>query len=117
MRRLPERWRRDRLKEKPLGWFVNVALLTAVAVVFCGSPPVVGQTEPLTLTLSAPQICETGHVGEALGSHITEGGSRQISRYGWRIMAGPAGEIDVDWAVRGGVAPYTLTIDGETQDR
>ena len=114
-------WRR-RPEERLFGWFVSGALLTAVAVVFCGggfggSPPAVGQIEPLRLTLSAPQICETGHVGEALGSHITEGGSRQIRRYGWRIVTNPVGEIDVGWTVRGGVAPYTLTIDGETQDR
>ena len=45
-------------------WFAIATAITAVVVVFCGgglggSEPVGGQTEPLTLTLSAPPICET----------------------------------------------------------
>lgn len=54
------------LEEQPLGWFASASLLTAVVVVFCGggfggSPPIEGQTEPLTLTLSAPEVCEASH--------------------------------------------------------
>ena len=48
----------------------------------------------LSLTLSAPDICETDHGFQ-----------------GWRI-----GETPVTWEVTGGKGPYTLDIDGETRD-
>ena len=48
----------------------------------------------LSLTLSAPDICETDHGFQ-----------------GWKI-----GETPVTWKVTGGKGPYTLDIDGETRD-
>ncbi len=48
----------------------------------------------LSLTLSAPDICETDHGFQ-----------------GWRI-----GETPVTWKVTGGKGPYALDIDGETRD-
>ena len=48
----------------------------------------------LTLTLSAPDICETDYGFQ-----------------GWRI-----GETPVTWKVTDGKGPYTLEIDGETRD-
>ena len=56
------RWSRPPTSQT--NWFAIATAIAAVAVVFCGgglggSEPIVGQTEPLTLTLSAPQICET----------------------------------------------------------
>ncbi len=48
----------------------------------------------LSLTLSAPDICETDHGFQ-----------------GWRI-----GETPVTWKVTGGKGPYTLAIDDETRD-
>ena len=75
------------------------------------------ETTALTLTLSAPEICETergrGYAGQVFvydddGKAI---GTRDIST-GWDDVA----EIPVRWGVTGGTAPYTLVIDNETRD-
>ena len=98
-------------------WFALATAITAVAVVFCGgglggSEPVGGQTELLTLTLSAPQICETTPGGEAFGVRLDSSGRSEHYSVGWFVP----GEAEVRWMVSGGVAPYALTIDGETRD-
>ena len=105
------------LESRSPAWFVSGALLTAVAVVFCGgglggSPPVGGQTEPLRLTLSAPQICETTPSMKVVGGRIDAHGRSEIYTIGWRLP----GEVEVAWAVNGGSGPYTLTIDSEMRD-
>lgn len=105
------------LESRSPAWFVSVSLLTVVAVVFCGSglgssPPVVGQTEPLRLTLSAPQICETTPSVKGVGGRIDAHGRSEIYTIGWRVP----GEVEVAWAVSGGSGPYSLTIDGDTRD-
>ena len=108
---------REQLEERSFGWFVSVALLTAVAVVFCGggfsgSPPVVGQVEPLRLTLSAPEICETEEATLRSGHVWDWGKDEAVSRiWGWRHNL-----MYVDWTVSGGEPPYTLTIDEESRD-
>ena len=110
------------LESRSPAWFVSVSLLTAVVVVFCGgglggSPPVGGQIEPLTLTLSAPQICETTPARGASASRLRQNAAGEwTERYseflGWFAVA----EVDLAWEIRGGVEPYRLTIDGETRD-
>ena len=110
------------LESRSPAWFVSVSLLTAVVVVFCGgglggSPPVGGQTEPLTLTLSAPQICETtpaqGYADSVLRQDADGNWTKRVSVFaGWFGVA----EVDVNWMVSGGTGPYRLTIDGETRD-
>ena len=98
-------------------WFAIATAITAVVVVFCGgglggSEPVGGQTEPLTLTLSAPQICETTPSVKGVGGRIDAHGRSETYTIGWRLQ----GEVEVAWAVDGGSGPYALTIDGETRD-
>ena len=127
--KLPPRRREDvvqdwirQLESRSPAWFVSVSLLTAVVVVFCGgglggSPPVVGQTEPLTLTLSAPQICETTPARGASASRLRQNAAGEwTERYdeflGWFWVA----TMDVNWTVSGGAGPYRITIDGETRD-
>lgn len=112
---------RGRLEERSFGWFVSVALLTAVAVVFCGggfggSPPVVGQTEPLALALSAPQICETGPAKGYSGSNLRQDAEGNWIRFDAFVGYFGHAEVDVGWEVSGGTGPYRLTIDGETRD-
>ena len=58
--------------------------------------------EPLTLTLSAPRICEAQH---------PRGGS--AGAIGWWYW-GAEGTEEVAWQTSGGDAPYTVTIAGET---
>ena len=104
---------RERLEERSFGWFVSASLLTAAVVVFCGgSPPVVGQTEPLRLALSAPQICETTPAEQAHEGVLDEHGELVAVPFGWRNP----GTVRVAWTVSGGVAPYRLTIDGQMRD-
>ena len=109
------RWPRPQAPQT--NWFAIATAIAAVVVVFCGggfggSPPVVGQTEPLTLALSAPQICETTPSVKGVGGRIDAHGRSEIYTIGWRLP----GEVEVAWAVNGGSGPYTLTIDGETRD-
>ena len=103
-------------------WFAIATAIAAVAVVFCGgglgsSEPIVGQTEPLTLTLSAPQICETkpaqGYADSVLRQDAEGNWTKRVSVFaGWFGVA----EVDVAWTVSGGAAPYRLRIDGERRD-
>ena len=91
-------------------------------VVFCGgglggSEPVGGQTEPLTLTLSAPQICETtparGYADSVLQQDADGNWTKRVSVFaGWFGVA----EVDVAWTISGGTEPYRITVDGETRD-
>lgn len=110
------------LESRSPAWFVSVSLLTAVVVFFCGggfggSSPVVGQTEPLMLTLSAPQICETtpaqGFADPVLRQDADGNWTKRVSVFaGWFLVA----EVDVAWTVTGGTGPYRITIDDETRD-
>lgn len=72
--------------------------------------------EPLTLTLRAPEICETERARNVGGWELrtNEEGARvrEFVSAGWRVFA----ETPVRWRVDGGAPPYTLTIDGERRD-
>ncbi|MCY3922389.1 MAG: hypothetical protein OXG27_08340 [Chloroflexi bacterium] len=124
-----------RLRARDVASFVVVATVVAVVVVVVGRELGIGreaaavrdgagaqavaersETE-LTLTLSAPDICETergwGYEGE-VWVYDDEGeiiGTRSITR-GWANIA----EIPVRWEVTGGKGPYTLVIDNEKRD-
>ena len=73
--------------------------------------------EPLTLTLSAAEICETtqpqGYSGASLRWDDTkEDWVVEFHPDGWFGV----GETPVAWQISGGVQPYTLVIDSETRD-
>ena len=73
-------------------------------------------TEPLTLTLSAPEICETTQARGYSGSRQwqDEDGNWVVESYSTGFD--DVGETAVTWSAGGGVPPYTLVIDGETRD-
>ncbi len=114
------RWSRPQAPQP--NWFAIATAITAAVVVFCGgglggSEPVGGQTEPLTLALSAPQICETTPASGASASRLRQNADGEwTERYdeflGWFRVA----EVDVAWTISGGTEPYRITIDGETRD-
>lgn len=108
---------------RDLALFAVLSAVTAIAVLVsaselcaCGpqraSSAAGGQPEPLTLTLSGPQVCETDPGYEALGSILHRNGRREVYSIGWTTPA----EVEVSWEVSGGSVPYTLTIDGESRD-
>ena len=72
--------------------------------------------EPLTLSLSAPEVCETKAARRYGSSQLrtNEDGVRvrQSVTIGWNAEV----ELPVGWQVGGGTPPYTLVIDGETRD-
>ena len=77
----------------------------------------VAEAETLSLTLSAPEICETERgIG---GDHATilydDEGNRTGSKSEYLGHFNVA-ETPVKWRVMGGTGPYTLVIDGETRD-
>ena len=74
-------------------------------------------TEPLTLTLSAPEICETAQsqawgTAAVLWDDDKEDWVVKRNLIGWFGV----GETPVAWRAAGGAPPYTLVIDGETRD-
>ena len=72
--------------------------------------------EPLALTLSAPEVCETLPAQEYAGGRVyqDEEGNWQVewTSSGWTGV----NEVRVTWTASGGAAPYTLQIDGEPRD-
>lgn len=109
------RWPRPQAPQT--NWFAIATAIAAITVVFCGSglggsSPVGGQTEPLTLVLSAPQTCETTPAEQAHDGVLDEHGELVAVPFGWQNL----GTVRVAWTVSGGVAPYRLTIDGQTRD-
>ena len=73
--------------------------------------------EPLTLTLSAPDICETTQAQGYSGATVRWDGTKEdwaveYHSDGWFGV----GETPVRWQASGGSSPYTLVIDGETRD-
>lgn len=74
-------------------------------------------TEPLTLTLSAAEICETtpaqGYSGAAM---VWNEETQDWGVKSYKTGYDDVGETAVTWSVGGGTAPYTLVIDGEKRD-
>ena len=136
---MQDHWRRLSLRK--MSRFVAVAAIVAVVGVMIGREAGIGrqtgasvapspadeaasvpqqqsdETAALTLTLSAPEICETERGRSYSGDELVfddDGkaiGTRDIST-GWDGVS----EIPVGWEVTGGTAPYTLVIDHETRD-
>ena len=81
------------------------------------------QEHALTITLEAPEICETmralGYASyravrddDGVTQRNSDGTAKHESVSSWARVA----EVEVSWSVSGGAAPYTLMIDGETRD-
>ena len=133
--------RMRQLRPRDVALFVAVAAIVAVLGVVIGRELGVGQqtgasvapaqsdqsapaspqqsedASPITLTLSAPEICETER-GEGVAGqewvYDDQGeivGTRSVGA-GWANVA----EIPVFWEVSGGSGPYTLVIDNEPRD-
>ena len=115
MRRIAERTQEIQPRQAAL--FLAVAALAAAAVYFGAREVTRGQTNPLTLTLTAAsQICET-----TPSQGYVRGVSYQDSEGNWVSETHSTGwdnvsETPVTWVVSGGMPPYTLMIDGETRD-
>jgi len=77
-------------------------------------PTTAQPTSPLTLTLSAPEICETKRAqGFARqGCSLDDDGVLRPNGPFWASV----GEVPVRWQVSGGTGPYTLIIDNEARD-
>ncbi len=75
--------------------------------------------EPLTITLTAPDVCEVHRPQQSIHTVIhaeDDAGNRPaptITRY-WAWDAG--GSMEVSWEVSGGEPPYYLLINGEAYD-
>ena len=73
-------------------------------------------TDPLTLTLSPPEVCETttGYHVEAIDvGWVEDDGPKndgEVIDTWWEEIA----EVEVGWTITGGAPPYTLTLDDET---
>lgn len=109
------------LQPKQSAWFVSTIAVTALVVLFCGQQAGLGDDsaagDPLTLSLSAPQICETRPAQGASSSRLgQDSGGNWTRRYSVFLGYFGVGETAVDWSVKGGEGPYTLVIDGETRD-
>ena len=111
----------SRIRLRDLALFVVVSGVVAVAAVFAaredgvGGGAAVAEVEPLTLT-TRTQICETERARQRGSSQLrtNEHGVRvrESVTIGWFSET----ELPVRWHVRGGMAPNTLVIDGESRD-
>ena len=128
----------SQLKIRDLALFVMVASVAALVVVIVGREAGLGQqagagiepigdasgsatqqqesegdatTEPLSVTLSGPEICET-EPGLGGSSSRLDGSRRYDVYLGIMNVA----EVPVRWQIAGGTPPYKLEIDGETRD-
>ena len=74
------------------------------------------QGDPLTLTLSPPEVCETttGYHVEAIDvGWVEDDGPKndgEVIDTWWEEIA----EVEVGWTITGGTPPYRLTLDDET---
>lgn len=104
----------SRLRMRDLVLFVVVAGVVAVAALFAAREAGVGggaeaQGEQLILTVTPEaSYCVTERAQESWG--IGSGGARLSS--GWVVAA----DLALQWSVTGGALPYTLEIDGESED-
>ena len=106
-----------------------VTALSAMAVLFsapelCACGPTSATSagndaavaEPLSLTLTAPTICETSPAQGYSGLSKEEDGKGGY-KYVWEPTVWyDVSEVAVAWEVTGGIAPFTLVIDGESED-
>lgn len=113
----------SRIGLRDLALFVAVVGIVAVAAVFAAreagldGPWASAQGSPLTLTLSASDICETTRGGGwEHGTQIVDEDGTELRIEDTYLGHFDVGETPMRWQVSGGVRPYTLEIDGETRD-
>ena len=103
-------------REAGIGEAPATAAPSEQSVAATQSDSIAAETESLTLSLSAPDMCETQPAHGTFGDVITEddeGNAKHVRQdLGWVGVS----EVPVEWKVTGGTAPYTLVIDGESRD-
>ncbi len=96
-------------------WLLVSLAIAVATLIACASGE--HAAEPLSLSLSAPEICETGRAQESYGVTVEvdeKGNSTEQERsYGWGGIA----SVSIGWSVSGGNAPYSLVIYNESGHR
>lgn len=106
-----------RIRLRDLALFVAVAGIVAVAAVFAAREAGL-DGPPLTLTLSAPDICETTRgQGADWATQIVDDEGNDLGNERTYVGHFSVAGAPVQWQVIGGVGPYTLEFDGETRDK
>ena len=108
---------------RPVALFVAVAATVAVVTVFVareagvGDEPAGAAETPLSLSISAPAVCDVHTQREYLSGRNVLDDQGNILRTEEDSLGWPGREeTAVVWSVSGGIAPYTLEIDGLSRD-
>ena len=82
-----------------------------------GDAPALGQGDPLALTISVPEVCETGQEDPAYGSvwgEDDDGNWVRTGTYGPFYQLADINTVELEWSISGGSAPYEISVQGQT---
>ena len=80
-----------------------------------GDPP--GQGDSLALTISVPEVCETGQEDPGYGSvwdYDDDGNWVRTGSYGPFYQMADISTAELEWSISGGTAPYEVSVQGQT---
>ena len=105
------------------GLALAVAAVAACVVYFGGrvlglggDAPALGQGDPLALTISVPEVCETGQEDPGYGSvwgEDDEGNWVRTGKYGPFYRLSDISTVELEWHISGGTEPYEISVQGQ----
>ena len=76
-----------------------------------------GQGDSLVLTISVPEVCETGQEDPGYGSvwdYDDDGNWVRTGSYGPFYQMADINTVELEWSISGGTEPYEVSVQGQT---